>query len=622
MNVWLRVAGWVLIHFVWQGGALAFAAAVGLRFSRSHSSTVRYAIACASLAAMLAAPMITAFFLASSASIETLVVAPTAGFLEDSPLPPTGQTLSEPGSNTRRFIPSNIESIFPVIVSLWLLGVVLLLGRTGGCWYRVRRLQRIGLAAPPSDWQNAAKRAATLLGLQKVIHVVALGTVDVPTVVGWLRPVIILPVAALSHLTPAEIEAILAHELAHIRRNDYLVNVLQTLVETVLFYHPGVWWVSARIREEREHCCDDLAIQVSGDAVGYATALTELETWRTSHSALELAATGGSLLRRVRRILRVPISDQPQAPSWALMLALTAVFALGAGGLQRSPTVIAQASSIVAEAFRSRWSGPGGSGSVRSEGSIVFAEDLSDVKSMATDGFLSVESGFFSSRRVEIRAADSTVTRRYFVDGAERPWDDEARTWLAAELPFFVRRSGLAANDRVSQIITTRGVSGVLSEIQLLYTDSVRGRYFRALFGARRLNAQELDSALTLAGQLISSSVELSETLRALLTTGPLENGNAFFGAVGHISSSAEKRRVLMALLDQPGLSRPLQRGLLRAAGDIESNAACANVLYEFATRYSVSDQGTREAFLAALETVDSQAERNRVLARVVSGAR
>ena len=98
-----------------------------------------------------------------------------------------------------------------------------------------------------------------------------------PTVIGWLKPVVLLPASALAGLTPRQLEAILAHELAHIRRHDYLVNLLQTLVETLLFYHPAVWWLSRRIRVERENCCDDLAVSLCGDPVAYAAALADLE---------------------------------------------------------------------------------------------------------------------------------------------------------------------------------------------------------------------------------------------------------------------------------------------------------------------------------------------------------
>jgi beta-lactamase regulating signal transducer with metallopeptidase domain len=171
----------------------------------------------------------------------------------------------------------DLDRIAPGITIVWLAGVALLLARMAGGWWTVRRLHRAALAADASRWQVACRRIAFRLGLPAAAHVVESTLVDVPAVVGWLRPAILLPVAALSTLTPSQVEAILAHELAHIRRHDYLVNVLQTLAETVLFYHPAVWWVSKRIRMEREHCCDDIAVAVCGDALNYAEALAVLE---------------------------------------------------------------------------------------------------------------------------------------------------------------------------------------------------------------------------------------------------------------------------------------------------------------------------------------------------------
>src|SRR5207244_724794 len=123
-----------------------------------------------------------------------------------------------------------------------------------------------------------------------------------------------------------------------IRRHDYAVNLLQTLAETLLFYHPGVWWISNRIRAEREHCCDDIAVTMCGDAVGYAQALAELESWRIGSASMAVAATGGSLVDRIRRILRLPLTDEPRSPSWAATLALTIVFTAGAGGVQHLPS--------------------------------------------------------------------------------------------------------------------------------------------------------------------------------------------------------------------------------------------------------------------------------------------
>ena len=137
-----------------------------------------------------------------------------------------------------------------------------------------------------STWQGVGNRIASRLGLAPVIRIVELPHVDVPLVVGCLRPIVVLPIAAMAQLNAAQVEAILAHEIAHVRRHDYLVNLMQTLAETLLFYHPAVWWLSARIRDEREHCCDDVAVAVCGDPVGYAAALAELEAWRSGELTL------------------------------------------------------------------------------------------------------------------------------------------------------------------------------------------------------------------------------------------------------------------------------------------------------------------------------------------------
>ena len=160
-----------------------------------------------------------------------------------------------------------------------------------------------------------------------------------PTVIGWLKPVVLLPTSALAGLAPNQMEAILAHELAHVRRHDYIVNLFQTVVETLLFYHPAVWWLSRRIRAERENCCDDLAVSLCGDPVAYAAALAELEGLRSTTGDLVLAATGGSLLQRVRRLLGVP-THAGRAPGWlAAGLALLVVISMSAGAVARDALI-------------------------------------------------------------------------------------------------------------------------------------------------------------------------------------------------------------------------------------------------------------------------------------------
>jgi hypothetical protein len=159
-------------------------------------------------------------------------------------------------------------------------------------------------------------RLCDALAIRHAVRLLESAAVQVPAVVGSLRPVILLPVSALSGLTTEQVEMVLAHELAHVRRHDFLLNLLQTVVETLLFFHPAVWWMSRRVRVEREHCCDDLAVAVCGDPARYARALARLEELRTEPLPLAMAADGGSLLERVRRLAGQGGSVRSSATHW------------------------------------------------------------------------------------------------------------------------------------------------------------------------------------------------------------------------------------------------------------------------------------------------------------------
>jgi protocatechuate 3,4-dioxygenase beta subunit len=176
-----------------------------------------------------------------------------------------------------------------------------------------------------AEWVDDAARIAKRIGLRRVVRVVHSVRVACPLVVGAVRPMILLPASLLTGLSPSEIESLLAHELAHVRRHDYTVNLAQCVVETLLFYHPAVWWVSRRIRLEREHCCDDIAVAATGDRAGYVRALAAMAEVSNGAPRLAQAATGGALLARVRRLLGLPDTDAPRGPRWlagAVALAL------------------------------------------------------------------------------------------------------------------------------------------------------------------------------------------------------------------------------------------------------------------------------------------------------------
>ena len=195
----------------------------------------------------------------------------------------------------------------------------------------MRRLPRQGRPAG-QELQALARDLGGRLGIGRAVALLESTAVSVPMVVGWLQPVVLVPASVLTGLPPSQLAAVLAHELAHVRRHDYLVNLLQTAVETLLFYHPAVWWVSAQVRRERENCCDDLAVAVCGDRLGYARALANLEGLRAPASPLVLAASGGSLVERIRRLVGAPVHRPRQ--SW--MAGVLALSLLPLAGLEIS----------------------------------------------------------------------------------------------------------------------------------------------------------------------------------------------------------------------------------------------------------------------------------------------
>jgi beta-lactamase regulating signal transducer with metallopeptidase domain len=176
------------------------------------------------------------------------------------------------------------------------------------------------------NWMCHLERLRILLNVGRKVRLSFTKQVDSPAVVGWLRPVVLMPLHMIG-LAPEQAELLLAHELAHVRRHDALVNFLQRALEAALFYQPAVWWLSARVRAEREHCCDDIAVALCGDPVLYARTLVALEESRAALPAMALAANGGDLVSRVRRILgmREETTD-PWTPIAITILTLGVLF--------------------------------------------------------------------------------------------------------------------------------------------------------------------------------------------------------------------------------------------------------------------------------------------------------
>ncbi|HEY4364016.1 MAG TPA: GWxTD domain-containing protein [Bryobacteraceae bacterium] len=307
-----------LFHFLWEGAVIALLLAAAIHLVRPSSPRVRYTLACLSMLAMLAAFGITVATLWP----QSPAPAPTIPFTFHNPaadLPPT------PG-----IVASAPHPDFPLqwIALLWIAGVSLFVLRTLASWISAIRMRRVGVCASSPEWQRRVAALAQRIHLSRPVQLLESALTDTPAVVGFLRPVILVPAGLLAGLPAEHLELILLHELAHIRRYDYFVNLLQTLAEDLLFYHPAVWWVSSLIRAERENCCDDEVVAATGNARAFAAVLAELEQTRSIAREAALAANGGHLMNRIRRLIegREPLRPAA-APAFAagLLLAATAL---------------------------------------------------------------------------------------------------------------------------------------------------------------------------------------------------------------------------------------------------------------------------------------------------------
>ena len=291
----MRPAGWALLHFVWQGTALAALAAVAMAFFRRASA--RYLVAVGVLVMMLAAPVATFFFYRNADAVMTWTASEPAAAVPNA----SGWTPTRAAAVMSRSV---APDLFPILVQLWLVGVAIFSLRSAGGFILLERMRRRQSVPVGRELRETCIALQNRLGLTRVIRYAQCQWLEAPAVIGWFRPIVFLPFTALTGLSEAQLRAVIAHELAHIKRMDSFVNAFQVVVETLLFYHPAVWWLNQRVRLERENCCDDAAIALCGNAVEYARALTLMEEWRVA-PALAMAANRGSLSARITRLLGI-----------------------------------------------------------------------------------------------------------------------------------------------------------------------------------------------------------------------------------------------------------------------------------------------------------------------------
>lgn len=333
--------GWTLLHAVWQGFALVLPTAVVLHLLQHKSGLLRYRAGVLTLLTQLLVSIST-FFWYYQPIVRTQPV--TAVRLTHSAMPVQWQTIAQTlpwQQQTQHFLEAHLGQI----VLVYLIGVALFGLRLAGGWLYLQRISKTAVQPATKACTQLTDQLRSALAIRAVVQVRESARIAVPMVVGVLKPILLLPVGLATYLSIREIEAVLAHELAHIKRHDYAVNLLQSVIDLLYFFHPALWWLSARVREEREHCCDDLAVQVcGGDGRVLAQALARVEELRltqlepTPALAMAFASKRQHLLHRVRRVLGMPTRPFVSNGSLAgLTLATILLMSVSVYAVQQQP---------------------------------------------------------------------------------------------------------------------------------------------------------------------------------------------------------------------------------------------------------------------------------------------
>jgi beta-lactamase regulating signal transducer with metallopeptidase domain len=442
----LQALAWTLLHFLWQGALLGLLARAGLWLLRGRTPTSRYLLGCAAMAAMATAPVVTFLLLNPGAVTDTPTLIQTSRAAASFSVGPAAVPLS-----WVRDLSLALRPLLPWALGLWMAGVAGLSLRLVGGWLWLLRLST-RLAEPAGAcWQMTLNALARRMTVKMDVRILRSWAVDTLMVVGWVKPIILVPAAALAGLAPEALEAVLAHELAHVRRHDYLVNLIQSVLEVLLFYHPTVWWISAQIRQERELCCDDAAVALCGDPVLYARALAALEGLRGDtlpETRLAPAAHGGSLMNRIQRLLSPTLPPSPTRR--AGILAALAVTALGAGTVlhlqevPKKPEADAnrRTTNIVVKENDSQLR-------VKTQGDVKVRPDEKTDLALAAGASLEITEKTIGQRRTfKAWTEGSTEKRLYVVNDKELPVDP---AWLGRQLDQIKKLEAKTAEGRAAE---------------------------------------------------------------------------------------------------------------------------------------------------------------------------
>jgi beta-lactamase regulating signal transducer with metallopeptidase domain len=587
---------------------------------------------------------------------------PTRAATAQRPEPATSAPTSDVAPIRWRLHPDWRSLVLPV----WLTGVALVLIALTIGLVRIAWLGRTASPVQDERWLTLVEELARSIGLRKHVRLLQSSGPAMPMTWGIRRPVILLP-SDVDEWPAERRRDVLLHELAHVKRHDFLTQLIARVACAVYWFHPLVWLAATRLREERERACDDHVLRAGTKPSAYATNLLEIARVLRASPTTSLASVAmarpAQLATRLLDVLdarrcRDTLSPRAAAPAWILaalvVVPLAAVAPRVAQPTPRAsplfataPIVTPSVRPVVRRAERDTLRGCSGQTThshsstqvenddvtistnvggctihLASVGKFAFNEDLTDIASVAAGGQVVVEVDYGAhDRRLTIRRGnDGTLERIYKVDGDVRPFDAEAKTWFTETITYLFRRTGYMAEERARWILDRRSIQGLIDEFGELQGDYTRRIYYQAAVESGKLDVAGYERLVGLAAQTIDSDYELAELLIAVSKAQPLTERMqvGFVSAAKSIGSDYERHRVLKAALSRRDLTPAVEAGMLDAAVDINSDYELATLLIELNEARHIDD-AVRPAFFKAANSLQSDYEHRRVLGAVVS---
>jgi beta-lactamase regulating signal transducer with metallopeptidase domain len=654
VTVFLRRSPASLRHFVWTlacGGVLALPLASALLPNWSLAGWPRLDVPVAFDAEQLA----------PQAPKQDPKPAPPVVPTAHATVPPTSAAV-ETEPVRWRLTPDWTTLVFPV----WLGGALAVLILLAVGLARIMWLDRVTRPVEDEAWLILVDELSLELGLTRHVRLLQAQGPAMPMTWGIRRPAILLPAEA-DNWTAERRRDVLLHELAHVKRHDFLIQLIARVACAVYWFHPLVWLAATRLREERERACDDHVLRAGATPSEYASHLLEIARGLRAARATSLASVAmarpAQLATRLIDVLdtrrcRDTLSARAALPAWLAAIAVVVPLAAAAPRVAEPAPVSRTVDTIPrlpTPLLAARRNAPtprravvdtlrGCSGETRhshtstsienddvtisftlgnctiklsSVGKFELNDDFTDIASVAKGGQVVVEVDYGAhDRRLTVRPSE----RIYKVDGDVRPFDADAKSWFSETMTYLFRRTGYMAEERARWILNHRGIQGLIDELGQLSGDYTRRIYYQAAVESGKLDAAGYERLVTLAGQTISSDYELAEFLIAVSKTQPLtERMQAgFVTAAKSISSDYERHRVLTVALLRPGLTPAIEAGMLDAAADINSDYELATLLIEV-NEVRPIDEAVRPAFFKAANSLQSDYEHRRVLDAVVA---